>query len=162
MIAGLPSRAPVAALIRRIRVGLLTTVDHERRFHTRPLETMEVAPDLTLWFFTDWNSPKVSEIETDIRVSVGYADSSTNSYVAASGTGQLLRDSSKARQLWRSEQRAYYPRGPEDERLALLRIQVERVECWIAPGRLSHLVAAARAFLSGKPAQIVGEYFKLE
>jgi len=161
-IAGSGARAKMVELIRKIRVGLLTTVDHSGRFHTRPLQTLQVEHDLTLWFFTDWNSPKVSEVETDTRVSVGYSDPANNLYVAVTGTATLLRDSGKAKRLWRLEQRAYYPRGPDDRRLALLRIRVERVECWIAPGRVAHLLAAARALFSGKPAEIVGKYLRIE
>ena len=35
-------------------------------------------------------------------------------------------DPQKAKELWSLEQRAYYPRGPDDERLALLRVRIER------------------------------------
>jgi general stress protein 26 len=151
----------VNEMIQSIRIALLTTFDHEGNFHTRPLQTMQVEPEGRLWFFTDWNSPKVDELEQDVRVSLGYADPSNNTYVAISGTGKLLRDREKARQLWRAEQRAYYPEGPEDSRLALLRVQIERAEYWIAPGRLSYLVAAAEAVLTGKPAGVIGENRKL-
>jgi general stress protein 26 len=148
-------------LIQGIQIALFTTVDLEGNFHTRPLQTMQVEPEGRLWFFTDWNSPKVGELAHDVRVSLGYADPSNNTYVAISGTGKLFRDSEKAQQLWSTEQLAYYPEGPEDSRLALLRVQIERAEYWIAPGRLSYLVAAAGAVVTGKPVGIVGENRKL-
>jgi general stress protein 26 len=147
----------VAALIRDIRVGLLTTLDARRRFHTRPVETLELEADRTLWFFTDWTTPKVSELEKWSHASVGYADVSGGRYLAVRGSARLLRDPEKAKQLWSVAQLAYYPDGPEDARLALLRIQMERAEYWLAPGRGAHLTAAARAMLTGHPAGIVGE-----
>jgi general stress protein 26 len=149
-------------LIRDIRVALLTTVDRDGHFHTRPVQTLQVEADRTLWFFTDWHSPKVDELHHDVRVSLGYADPTKNVYVAVSGTGSLIRDSQKAKQLWSTEQRAYYPEGPEDQRLALLRVLIERAEYWIAPGRVSYLVAAAMAAISGRPAGIIGENRKIE
>jgi len=152
----------VNELIQSIRIALFTTVDHEGNFHTRPLQTMQVEPEGRLWFFTDWNSPKVDELEHDVRVSLGYANPSNNTYVAISGKGRLFRDREKAKQLWSIEQRAYYPEGPEDSRLALLQVQIERAEYWIAPGRLSYLVAAVEAVVTGKPAGVVGESRKLE
>jgi len=149
--------AKVSEFIREIRIALLTTVDRDGRFHTRPVQTLHVDADRTLWFFTDWSSPKVEELHHDIRVSLGYADPKRHVYVAVSGSGSLLRDTRKAEQLWSIEQRAYYPDGPRDERLALLRVSIERAEYWIAPGRVSYLLAAATAVVTGKPAGVIGE-----
>jgi general stress protein 26 len=154
--------AKLGELILDIRVALLTTVDRDGRFHTRPVQTLKVEADRTLWFFTDWSSPKVDELRHDVRVSLGYADSTKNVYVAVTGSGRLIRDSQKARELWSIEQRAYYPEGPEDERLALLRVVIERAEYWIAPGRVSYIVAAVTAAVTGTPAGIVGENRKFE
>lgn len=97
-----------------------------------------------------------------MRVSLGYADPANNVYVAVSGSGSLFRDIQKAKQLWSIEQRAYYPDGPEDARLALLRVYIEQAEYWIAPGRASYLVAAATAAVTGTPAGVIGENRKIE
>jgi len=74
----------------------------------------------------------------------------------------LFRDLQKAQQLWSIEQRAYYPEGPEDRRLAVLRVRIERAEYWIAPGRTSYLVAALTAALTGIPAGVIGENRRIE
>src|ERR1700683_4709353 len=126
--------AKLGELIRDIQVALLTTVDRDGRFHTRPVQTLQVEDDRTLWFFTDWSSPKVDELHHDVRVSLGYADPAKKVYVALSGEGGLVRDPQKAKELWSIEQRAYYPKGPDDERLALLRVAMLHAEYWIAPG----------------------------
>jgi general stress protein 26 len=152
----------VARLIRDIGIALLTTVDRDGRFHTRPLQTLAVDADHTLWFFTDWGSAKVDELRRDVRVSLGYAGASKKTYLAISGIGTLLEDPRRARELWAPEQRAYYPKGPDDERLAVLRVAVERAEYWIAPGRASYLLAALKATVTGTPAGIIGEHGTLE
>jgi general stress protein 26 len=148
-------------LIRGIGVALLTTVERDGRFHTRPVQTLRLEADRTLWFFTDWSSPKAAELDQDERVSLGYADPSKRVYIAVSGSGRLLRDTEKAKELWSIEQRAYYPIGPKDERLALLRVTIERAEYWIAPGRASYLLAAAAAAVTGTPAAVIGENQKI-
>jgi general stress protein 26 len=154
--------AKLRELILDIRIALLTTIDRDGRFHTRPVQTLEVQADRTLWFFTDWSSPKVDELHHDVRVSLGYADPAKNVYVAVTGSCRLMRDRQKAKELWSVEQRAYYPEGPDDERLALLRVDIERAEYWIAPGRISYIVAAVAAAVSGTPAGIIGENRKIE
>jgi general stress protein 26 len=153
--------AKMTELIWSIRVALLTTVDREGSFHTRPVQTLQVERGESLWFFTAWNSPKVGELLHDRRVSLGYADPVKHAYLAVSGVASLLRDPTKARELWTAEQRAYYPNGPDDERLALLRVQVEHAEYWIAPGRVSYWIAAARATLTGRPTDMVGKNHKV-
>ncbi len=154
--------AKLAKLIRAIRVALLTTVDLDGHFHTRPVQTLQLEGRDTLWFFTDWSSPKVLEMDRDVRVALGYADPHQQTYVAVSGSATLLRDPQKAKELWGVEQRAYYPDGPEDNRLALLRVGIEHAEYWVAPGRVSYLLAAAKARVTGVPAGVIGEHQKLE
>jgi len=148
-------------LIRSIRIGLLTTVSRGGGFHTRPVETLKIEGE-TLWFFTDWQSPKIDELKHDVRVCVGYADPRKHLYVAVGGIATLLQDAEKAKELWTVEQRAYYPDGPADARLALLRVEIESAEYWIAPGPVSYLVSAARAAITGTPVQTIGENRKLK
>jgi general stress protein 26 len=154
--------AKLGKLIRDIQVALLTTVDLEGHFHTRPVQTLQLEGEDTLWFFTDWGSPKVHELQRDVRVALSYADTRQHAYVAVSGSSTLLRDPKKAREIWSVEQRAYYPEGPEDHRLALLRVRIEHAEYWIAPGRTSYLLAATKAVVTGVPMGVIGENRKLE
>jgi general stress protein 26 len=146
----------VLDLIRNIRVALLTTFDRDGTFHTRPVQTLRVEDDGTLWFFTDVRSGKADELRADMRISLGYADTAANCYVAVSGVGTVRRDSHKAQELWQVEQRAFYPEGPADERLGLLRVEIDRAEYWIAPGRASYLYAALKATATGTPAGVIG------
>ncbi len=146
----------VLDLIRQIRVALLTTFDRDGAFHTRPVQTLRVEDDGTLWFFTDLRSGKVDELRADVRISLGYADTAANRYVAVSGMGTVQRDPRMAHELWRVEQRAYYPVGPSDARLGVLRVAIDRAEYWIAPGRPSYLYAALKAAATGTPAGVIG------
>jgi general stress protein 26 len=73
-----------------------------------------------------------------------------------------MRDPQKAKELWSMEQRAYYPNGPDDERLALLRVAIVHAEYWIAPGRTSYIIAALQAGVTGTPAIIIGEDHKVK
>jgi general stress protein 26 len=148
-------------LIQEIEVALLTTVDREGHLHTRPVQTLGIGPERTLWFFTDLRSEKAFELAHDVRLALGYADPKSRRYVALAGAGRLVRDSAKAARLWSIDQRAYYPGGPPDEHLVLLRVQVERAELWRAPGRAGHLFAALRARVTGIPAGILGENYRL-
>jgi len=151
----------IAGLIQSIEIALLTTVDRDGNFHTRPVQTLGIEGHLTLWFFTDARSEKAFELLQDFRVSLGYAQPQTGSYLAISGTGTLLTDRNKAAELWTMEQRAYFPNGPGDARLALLKVRVERAEYWLSPGKTAHLFAAAKGAVTGKPMKVVGTNVRL-
>lgn len=147
--------------IRDIEVALLTTVDREGHLHCRPVQTLGIGRERTLWFFTDLRSEKAFELARDVRLGLGYADPRSRRYVALAGAGRLLRDSARARELWTIGQRAFYPGGAGDEHLALLRVQVERAEYWRAAGRGAHLLAALKARFTGMPTGIVGENYRI-
>jgi general stress protein 26 len=151
----------IVKLIRKIEIALLTTVDRDGHFHARPVQTLAIERDRSLWFFTDIRSEKAFELTRDVRLGLGYADPKGRRYLAVAGTGRVLRDADKARKLWTVEQRAYYPDGPEDEHLVLLRVQVERAEYWLSGGRTAHLLAALKARATGIPTAIVGQNFRV-
>lgn len=147
-------------LIESIRIGLLTTVNLDGSLHTRPIETLRCDTDGTLWFFTDHQSPKADELHHDDRVSVGYSEPAKNTYIVVSGRARILRDKALAAELWSFAQRAWYPKGLDDEHLSILRVTLERAEYWETPGRASYLLAAVAAAITGKPAT-VGQDHKL-
>jgi general stress protein 26 len=149
--------AQVLSLVESIRIGFLITMSPEGEFHARPVQTLGIDNDGTLTFFTDLSSEKAGELRQDVRVGLAYADSSGHRYVAIRGAGRIARDPSRARQLWSVDQLAYYPQGPEDDRLGVLTVRIEHAEYWLAPGRASHLFAALKAAVSGVPAGVVGE-----
>jgi len=152
--------ARLKALIESIRIGLLTTVDLDGSLHTRPVETLRCDDDGTLWFFTDHQSPKAQELSHDMRVSVGYSDPSKKTYVVVAGHASILRDKALAAELWSFAQRAWYPKGLQDEHLSILRVSLERAEYWETPGKASYLLAALAATVTGKP-MVVGHDQKL-
>ena len=152
--------ARLRELIERIRIGLLTTVDLDGSLHTRPIETLRCDADGTLWFFTDHQSPKAHELAHDMRVSVGYSEPARNTYAVVTGHASILRDRTLAAELWEFAQRAWYPKGLDDESLSILRVTFERAEYWERGGKASCVLAALRATVTGRQA-VVGRDQKL-
>ena len=150
-------------ILRSVNIALLTTTDRRGGPHTRPIQTLDIDErGQTLWFFTDHGSPKTCDLNIDRQVMLGYSNPSKGLFAVIYGVGRILHNPSQARRLWRLEQRAYYPSGPGDPRLAVLRVQIERAEYWIAPGRLSYWIAAARATVTGTAEPTIGENCKLD
>jgi general stress protein 26 len=147
-------------LIQDIRVAMVTTVEADGTLHTRPLATLKYQSNDELWFFTRLDSAKVRELEQDIHVSVAYADTSKNNYVAVAGTAHIVRDAAKAKEMWTPFARAWFPEGLDDPELVLLRVHMERAEYWTSPGKAAYLFGVAKAALTGRQTQM-GEDHKL-
>ncbi len=114
----------IGKLIDGIKVAMLTTAAADGSLRSRPMATQEVEFDGVLWFFTDVSSPKVDEVREDQHVNVSYSDPSGNRYVSMSGRARVVRDPAKVRELWSPVHKAWFPKGPEDPSIGLLRVEV--------------------------------------
>ena len=144
----------LASLIKGIRFAMLTTVCPDGTLRSRPMATQRDAFDGVLWFFTDDKSAKVFEIRNDTHVNVSYADPAKNNYVSVSGRASLVKDKVIAKELWNPLYKAWFPKGLDDPRLALLRVAVERAEYWDSPNsKLVQLGGFLKAIATGKAAK---------
>jgi len=108
---------------------MLTT--HARNgLSNRPLQTLGMDDDATLWFFTAQGSDKVREIRIDPRVCIAYADTGRRVFVALTGHAAIVDDRARAAALWRPAQRVFFPLGPDDPELTLLRVVPDGATVW--------------------------------
>lgn len=150
--------------IKGIRIAMLTTIDEDGALHSRPMATQEVETDGDLWFFTAAGSTKAGEVGRDQRVNLSYADPDDQRYVSVSGTGRLVRDPAKAKELWNPILKAWFPKGLDDPELALLRVDIEKAEYWDSPSsKMVQLVGFLKAVTTGRRYEAgPGEHDKIE
>ncbi len=140
--------------VKGITIATLTTVAEDGTPHNRPMATQEADSEGNLWFFTDTNAPKVKEIERHQKASVSFISTSDNRYVSAYGTAQLVQDRQKVKDLWQPILKAWFPNGPEDPNVALIKVNVTDAEYWEGPsGIVGRLTALTSSIVSGKPNQ---------
>jgi general stress protein 26 len=146
--------AKVGGLIKGIRMAMLTTESPDGLLHSRPMATQETEFDGTLWFFTSLSSGKVGELEWNPEVNLSYAEPSDTKYVSVSGTGEMVDDRSKMRDLWNEVYKAWFPEGLNDPDLGLLRVEVSSAEYWEATsGKMVQLFGYLKAIATGERAQ---------
>jgi general stress protein 26 len=152
----------LAELIREIDFAMLTTVGEDGTLHSRPMSTQRAEFDGDLWFFTRASAPKVGEIEREHEVNVAYAKPEAQSYVSVSGRATVVRDRAKIEELWSPELKAWFPEGPEDPDIALLKVTVSRAEYWDSPSSgVAHALSFAKALVTGEAAN-PGENERIE
>lgn len=132
----------LGSLFEEIQIATLTTVDDGGRLQGRPITTQRFDPeDGLLWFFTRLDSGKVVQIRRDQHVQLSYARPSENSYVCVSGQAEVVRDPALSRALWTEAYKSWFPGGPDDPNLGLVRVRIEAAEYWDAPENAWPLVA---------------------
>ena len=142
--------AKVAELSKDVRIGMLTTTAPDGRLVSRPMALQEVEFDGDYWFFAERASRKVEHIRADPRVAVTLGSADT--WVAVAGRAEVVDDRAKARELWNAAVEAWFPGGPDDPNVILLRVDGESAEYWDTPGgRVATALSLVKAKVTGTP-----------
>jgi general stress protein 26 len=120
-------------LIKEIRVAQLVTVDSAGRMHSRPMVAKQDAFDGELWFFASHASGKIDQIEGNPQVLLTYSDPGHQNYVSVEGVAEVVRDPAKVKELWSEPVRIWFPKGPTDPDIALVRVAVRVATYWDSP-----------------------------
>ncbi len=113
-------------------IAMLCTLQEEE-IHSRPMATSEIDEAGNIWFFTNEYSPKVDEVQNNQNITLCYSDHSDSTYVSIKGTGWLVIDRSKMEELFNPMVKAFFPKGLDDPRLALLKVVPKTAEYWDSP-----------------------------
>lgn len=150
-------------MIKDIDLCMLTTVDESNDLHSRPMSTNgDVDESGNIWFFTSSNSHKASEIERNPNVNVSFIDSDQQHYISVSGTAELVRDKAKIKDLWKPVLKAWFPDGPDQPDVALLKVNIKKAEYWDTPSStVAQAISFVSAIFSGKQVEL-GENKKLD
>jgi general stress protein 26 len=121
------------------------------RMRSRPMHAMPDRAEGCLWFVTDDRGAKEDEIAAAPDVCLAFADNGSHTYLSLTGSAEMSRDAAKARELWSSEAQAWWPNGPTDPDVRLLRVVPDSAEFWDTRGNsITVALKLAAARLSGK------------
>lgn len=145
--------AKLAKLIKDVQVCMVATRDADGKLMSRPMAVQEVEFDGDLWFFTKRSSRKAEQIARDPRVNVALA--SRSSWVSVSGEAEVVHDLDKAKQLWNAGISAWFPEGPEDPEIVLIKVHADGAEYWDTPGAVAvSVLSFIKSRVTGKPYHI--------
>lgn len=124
--------ARVWDIIEKTRVGMLTT-QFSGGLRARPLEARADRDAGVIWFVTDVHGAKDDEIGAahDIGLVFIYEDDRT--YLSITGRAFVMRDTAKAKDIWRKSDDTWFPDGSDDPNVRVLRIEPVTAEIWDGP-----------------------------
>jgi general stress protein 26 len=137
-------------VIEKVGVCMLTT-QFAGGLRARPIETRPDRDADLIFFVTDVHSAKEDEIEAAPDVGLVIFDPKDKAYLSITGRARVMRDAAKMKAVWRKTDELWWPGGPTDPNVCLMRIEPLTAELWDGPA--STAVAAfefAKARLTGE------------
>jgi general stress protein 26 len=118
-----------ARLLAAYRTAILTTRGADGHYHSRPMAMRQQVRGEEIWFATSVASKKVQDLEQEPRCALTFFDpSGEGDALSISGTGEVIRDRKLLHELWDASWRRWFPGGPDQKEVALLRVMPEHVE----------------------------------
>lgn len=144
-------RAKVAELIKDFRFAMFTTQQRDGKLASRPLTVQEAEFDGDLWFLVSKTSSPVADLSADAKANVSF--SSDSSWVSLSGTAGIIEYRQKIEDLWNPVVEAWFPGGPDDPDVGVLKFTADSAQYWDSPGGK---IATAFSFVKAK---LTGEQY---
>ena len=149
--------------IEHVRVGMLTTVDADNTLRSRPMTSQKVDKDGLLWFFTSDQAAVSEQIEANPAVNVSFTSHEASLYVSVAGTARIVHDKVTVEAMWNPMVAAWFPNGPSDPHVALIRVDVSSAEYWDSDkSKMTQLLAMAKAAVTGEPPVNIGTHKKFD
>jgi general stress protein 26 len=137
-------------LVKDINTCMFIT-NNRHNDHTRPMATIEIDDNGTLWFFTDIRSVKVEEVSKEHTVHLVYAHPGKESYLDVWGNATVQRDKQLIKDKWSPIVKAWFPEGVDDPNLTLLKVEPRDVYYWDAEtGKMVAFLKIIAAAATGK------------
>lgn len=138
-------------LITDINVCMFITINRAEHEHTRPMATIDIEDDGTLWFFTDIRSIKVEEVAMDKLVHLTYAHPGKDSYIDVWGLANIVTDKQTIKDKWKTIVKAWFPDGVDDPNIAMLQVKPTESYYWDSEtGKMVQFLKMAASVVTGK------------
>ena len=119
-------------VIEKVRVGMLTT-QFGGGLRARPLEARADRGAGVIWFVTDVRGAKDDEIGAAHDIGLVFIDGGDHAYLSITGRAFVTRDTAQTKDIWKKADDTWFPGGPDDPNVRLLRIEPITAELWDGP-----------------------------
>lgn len=147
------AQAHAAALSDKIgsmRFAMFTTRDRNGHLVSQPMTRQQLDDEGGLWFYTRTTTELWDNIAHEPEVNVSFADPDNSTWVSVSGTAERVVERARIHDLWNAMVQAWFPAGPEDEHVVLVRVLPHAAEYWDAnDSKMVRLFAMAKAAVTG-------------
>lgn len=109
---------------------LFCTYTDSYNFESRPMTTMGVDENGTMWYLCSKDSDIAKQVEKQSNVDILYADTGSNDYLALKGKGTVGRDQAAIDKYWSAFAKAYFDDGKDDSNIRTIKVEPDRGHYW--------------------------------
>jgi general stress protein 26 len=125
----------LAQMLKDIDVCVFATRADDGELHARPMSNnREVEWDGDSFFFARSVGRLVSEVSADPSAVTAYRKEEGFGFISVSGRVTVERDPELKKQYWLDDLERWFPNGPEDPGVTLLRLEAEHADWWTEAG----------------------------
>ncbi len=129
------SKKQLAETMAEIDLCVMTTVGEDGQLYGRPMSNnTNVEWDGDTWFFAYADSSQVQETKREPNLNLAYARPDEILFITLTGRGEIVTDVEKKKELWYDELERWFPNGPEDENVVLIKVNGQRAYYWSKEG----------------------------
>jgi general stress protein 26 len=136
-------------IIEKVHTSMLTT-----RFagglRARPLDARPDRDEGVIWFVTDARAGKDDEIGAIPDVCLTFVDVEDKAYLSISGRASVTRDPAKTAEIWKKMDEVWWPGGPDDPNVRVVRVEPHTAELWDGPGTVGAAFEFAKWRITGE------------
>jgi general stress protein 26 len=140
-------RTELRQLVDKGGIAMLTTVGADGQLEARPMDLQDFDDANRMWFFTEFDAPKVAQLAADPHVLVTF---SGKDYVSVHGKATVVQDPARQEELWDASVKAWMQCEPTDPKVALVVVQAEGGQYWTSPGAPAALIGIVAAGVTRK------------
>jgi general stress protein 26 len=140
----------VWTLLKEIPVAMVVT--HNGRgqdMRARPMAAHPAQEESAIYFLTDVDSPKASEVEGSHTICLALADNKRQKYVSITGRADIIDDKNRVKQIWSIYDKAFWS-DANDPRIRILRVTPESAQFWEGAGAVVSAFRLIAASVSGE------------
>ena len=125
----------IASLINQIDICLFATRGDDGQLHSRPMSNNgQVEWDGQSWFFAPTDGRLVTELRADPAAVAAYRAEEGFAFVSVSGRATIETDPELKERYWLDDLERWFPNGPADPNVALIRLDAEEAQWWTEDG----------------------------
>jgi general stress protein 26 len=151
--------AALAAKIKDVRFPMFTWQDQHGHLLSQPMTRQHVDDDGGIWFYTSTLTSLWECIAHRPLVNLGFADQENSLYVSVSGTAERVVERARIHAMWNAAVQAWFPAGPDDEHVVLIRVDPHTAEYWDSnSSKMVRMFAMAKAAITGDKPDMDSEH----
>lgn len=137
----------IAELISAIDICMFTTTAENGELMSRPMSNnREVEWDGDSYFFAPTEGRLVSQLKADPTAATTYRAQEGWTFVALAGKGSVDDDPELKKRYWLDELEQWFPNGPDDPGVSLVRFEATSARWWTEDGDgEAHLASTRRS-----------------